>query len=150
MNIPNVNWTRTAYRVWFLIPESDREGIKRVIKQDSIVGGRRFPYFTGNLQEQFFRSFRVQTYPDHKEIFMMIGGGQAPYAEELQEGIRWSGPDKWIYSGGLKTQYFHPNTEKHKNFIERVVLDDIFKYYISHYDVEKITRQGFKGNVWGE
>lgn len=148
MNIPNVNWTRTAYRVWFLIPESDREGIKRVIKQDSIVGGRRFPYFTGNLQEQFFRSFRVQTYPDHKEIFMMIGGGQAPYAEELQEGILWNGADRWIYSGGMRTQYFHPNTLKHKNFIERIVINDIFKYYASHYDVEKITGQGIKGNVW--
>ena len=81
---------------------------------------------------------------------MEIGGGQAPYAEELQEGIlwNWKGAGWWIYSGGMRTQYFHPNTLRHKNFIERVVLDDIFKYYISHYDVEKITRRGFKGNMW--
>lgn len=147
MNIPNVNWTRTAYRVWFLIPESDREGIKREIMQDTIRGGRRFPYWTGNLQEQFIRSFRVQTYPDHKEISMEIGGGQAPYAEDLQEGTINKGTI--IFSGGLATKFFHPNTTKHKNFIERIVINDIFQYYINHYDVEKITRRGKKGKLWG-
>ena len=135
-----------------LDPNRDATYIDFLIKNDRLL-----PYNKGRLKR--YIKTDVLDYYKSKEIKISINGDRVPYAVYLEEGTQphdiphafgygtLKPPKKNPYTkefpfgvGGRFNGKFHPGSTEHVGFVEKVMLENCFRYIKTAYDVIDIQR----------